>query len=154
MISLQMRSRKPSERLGHRVQPSGVELLRLSTRVRAWEHLVRSLTERVNDADSSEPLNWVLNIIQIFGAAVRQMLKDVGRLDGGLASLLETENKINPLMQVLAHIRAFQSLAVLCNKDMWITLGQGGSLTSPTSSLLPCFAPKSYPFMFVRNSGR
>lgn len=49
--------------------------------------------------------------VQVDGALVSQVVKDVEGADGLRAALLVAENKVNPLMQLTRHKLAFQGLS-------------------------------------------
>jgi hypothetical protein len=84
---------------------------------------MRSLTEGMNDADGSQTLNRIVDLVKILGAAIRKMMEAIRCLDGRFTALFEAEDQINPLMKMFTDVWTLQGLSVFCNEDMRVALG-------------------------------
>lgn len=93
--------------------------------MRPYKHLMRCLSKVVNHTSKDSPLLCVRDAVQIGCSAVRQMMEDVEVLHGSFSSLLVPKDEIDPLVQILAHIRTLQCLSMLGDEYSWVTLGPG-----------------------------
>ena len=100
----------------------------LSSRMGLHKHLMRCLSKVVDNASHNSSLLCIGDAVQVCRATVREMMEDVEVLYRRFASLLETEDEINPLMQILAHVRALQCFSVLGDEYPRVTLGPWGKL--------------------------
>ena len=67
-------------------------------------YLFWNLAEIVDKADSGIPPQRVLNTVDVHVALVEQVMEDVDRLHGRRTLLPETEDEVDPLVEVRAHI--------------------------------------------------
>ncbi len=79
------------------------------------------LAKVVDNARGNSTFLGVGNVVQVPGTSVGQRVEDIEVLYGGFAPLLVAEYQINPLMQLLAHVRAFERLPMLCYEDLGVT---------------------------------
>ena len=100
----------------------------LSSRMELHKHLMGRLSKVVDNASHNSSLLCVGDAIQVCRATVREMMEDVQVLYRRLASLLESEDEINPLVQILAHVWALQCFSVLGDEDPRVTLSPWGKL--------------------------
>ena len=79
--------------------------------MRPTEYLMRRLPKVMNDPNRSQPLYRIVNIVDILGALVRQVMEDIDCFNGGIAFLLAPEYQIDPVVQVLRHVGALEAFA-------------------------------------------
>lgn len=106
--------------------------------MRFREDLVWSLAKIVNDTNCSNPLNRINNVVKVLGTMVGKMMEDVDAFDSSFSALFAAEDKIDPLMQVFAHVRTLQSFSVLGDENSGISFGpwwQLDSIDTPTITL-------------------
>jgi hypothetical protein len=68
------------------------------------DQLTRSLTEVLNVAFGSLPINLICDLIKIDGSFVRQVVEKVVRRLGLWAALLVPEDQINPSVKILGNV--------------------------------------------------
>ena len=100
----------------------------LSNRMGLHKYLMGRLSKVVDNASHNSSLLCVGDAIQVCRATVREMMEDVEILYRRLASLLESEDEINPLVQILTHVGTLKRLSVLGDEDPRVTLGPWGKL--------------------------
>src|SRR5277367_3805905 len=81
---------------------------------------MRRLPKVVDDANGRQTLHRVTDVVEIFCSLVREMMEHVDRLKSCLASLFVPEDEINPLVQILADIRALEGFTMLGDKNLRI----------------------------------
>ena len=70
----------------------------LPLNVCSLEDLKRRLTKVVDNANCSEALNGVFDVIKVFCPMVREVMEYIGCFDGSLASLFEPKDEVDPTM--------------------------------------------------------
>lgn len=58
----------------------------------------------------------IVNVIDVDISLVKQVMKHINRINGRIALLLATEYQIDPLVQILTNIIAFERLTMHPNK--------------------------------------
>lgn len=80
------------------------------------------MSEIIYESDGCVLLEWIVNVVNVYVALIKQMMEYVDGVDGTIALLLAAKNQIDPLMQMLAHIIAFQRLTMHTNEFTRILL--------------------------------
>ena len=64
----------------------------------------------MNERDDGHFLHGFLNLVNVHCSLVEEMVEDIVSRQSFLSSLLVAEDEVNPLVEVLGHIVALQSL--------------------------------------------
>lgn len=71
-----------------------------------FTNLFWHLTEVVDEGDSSPPIGWIVDLIEINRLLVEQMMEDIVSVNCSLSLLLVTEYEINPFVEMRADVVA------------------------------------------------
>lgn len=73
-------------------------------------------------------LNRVCNVIQVHSPFVREVVENVHGLFCSLSLLFEAEDEVQPLVQMAAHVLAFERLPLQSHKFMGASMSPGWKL--------------------------
>jgi hypothetical protein len=81
--------------------------------MRLCEQLCGGIPEFSNLGDKCSLLRWVGDLCKIHCAFIGEVVEQVVRVHGSLASLLVPKNEVDPVVNVFGHVLALQSLSTL-----------------------------------------
>lgn len=94
--------------------------------MRLLEQLFRNLTEIVDEANGGILLQWIIDVVDVNVAFVEQVMEHVDSVDSRISLLLAAKDQINPLVQVLTNVIAFQRLPMHANELAHVLFGPRG----------------------------